>query len=233
MILATILARNEEDIIGYNITHHIREGVDAFIITDNGSTDKTKEIASSFQQVKLIIDEPEYNHNQTKWVTRMARIAYDYNPDWIIHLDCDEFWIGLKNLYNETCSYLHIPVYRHLTHDISKFVLDESMWKVAHKPNKDVMIANGNHFVYNVGEAKKTDYTQIHHYPIRSYTQFEKKVKQGGEALKKQPKRMILNVGTHWQRWYEIYLSGGLLDEYNRIIEEDNKLRSLGELKLY
>lgn len=227
MILATLLVRDEEDILGANIKHHISEGIEMFIATDNGSLDKSREILTSFPQVKVVIDEPEHNHNQTKWVTRMARLACDFCPDWIIHLDCDEFWIGLKNLEKETHNYLNIPVYKHLSCDLNKYVLDESMWKIAHRPSSEVLISNGNHFAYNIGEAKMSDNIFIHHFPIRNYSQFEKKVIKGS-ALLQQPRRMIMNTGIHWQRWYEIYLAGELRKEYDRIVEEDSKLSSLG-----
>ena len=44
-IVATILANNEEDIIGQMIEHHIHQGVQSFIVTDNNSTDRTAAIA--------------------------------------------------------------------------------------------------------------------------------------------------------------------------------------------
>src|SRR5207237_77831 len=44
-IVATILARNEEDIIGECIAHTLSRGVDEIILMNNASTDRTREIA--------------------------------------------------------------------------------------------------------------------------------------------------------------------------------------------
>src|SRR4051812_8210794 len=114
-IVATILVKNEEDIIGANIEHHINQGVSKFIITDNGSTDATATIASRYPEVVEIISESDDCHNQSLWVTRMARLACKLKPDWIIHLDADELWMGLGNLrcdcevFGSTKMYLHPP----------------------------------------------------------------------------------------------------------------------------
>ena len=99
-ITATLLAKNEEDIIGANIEHHLSHGVDCFIITNNNSTDKTRQIVEKYPEVKEIIDENEDDHNQSKWVTRMAQIACKMETDWVVHLDADELWCGLTELRN-------------------------------------------------------------------------------------------------------------------------------------
>jgi hypothetical protein len=157
-IIATILAKNEADIIGAMIEHHIEQGVSGFIFTDNDSTDRTKEIAGSFKEVLEIIDEPGNNHNQSEWVTRMARLACKFEPDWIIHLDADEFWCGLKHLrtipgpvVSSQMVYLHPPRGSSL-HDM-RFFLDFSCVpipqesKVAHRPDPEITIVHGNHGV--------------------------------------------------------------------------------------
>ena len=52
-----ITAKNEEDFIGLCLDHLIPH-VDEIILVDNGSTDRTKEIASKYDTVK-IFDYPE------------------------------------------------------------------------------------------------------------------------------------------------------------------------------
>ena len=44
IIVATILVKDEEDIIGSNIEHHINQGVTHFILTNNRSKYKTLQI---------------------------------------------------------------------------------------------------------------------------------------------------------------------------------------------
>jgi hypothetical protein len=40
-IVMTLLCRDEEDIVGYNIAYHLAQGVDFVIATDNASQDRT------------------------------------------------------------------------------------------------------------------------------------------------------------------------------------------------
>jgi glycosyltransferase involved in cell wall biosynthesis len=227
-IVATILVRNEEDIIQKNIEHHINQGVTQFIITDNGSTDKTKEIIEKFPEVKEIIDEPEHTHNQSKWVTKMAQIACKLNPDWIIHLDADEFWCGFGNLRTIEAShassprmYLHPP--RNCEFDLEnmKFYLDfdhfydlKGECKVFHRPDPDVIIEHGNHGFTNKKDILYTHQIWRHHYPVRSYEQFVKKTIEGHEALERRG-----SVCERWKKWYDLYNFGQLKSLYLKICQ--------------
>lgn len=199
-ILATILAKNEEDIIGKCIEHHIKQGVSQFIVTDNNSTDRTRAIASSYKEV-VIIDEPDDTHDQSKWVTRMARMACQFSPDWIVHLDADELWCGLGSLQGMKCSraasikmLLHppSPSMKHYL-DFSGILPDEC--KVMHRPDPSVTITHGNHGF--LGEQPVfTQSVWRHHYPIRSLSQFIRK-SNGHEALARRGA-----VCERWKKWH-------------------------------
>ncbi|MCL2075748.1 MAG: glycosyltransferase [Betaproteobacteria bacterium] len=93
-LIMTLLVKNESDIIGRNLEFHKAMGVDGFIVTDNMSTDGSREILQEYKDWILdIIDEPDQNHNQAEWVHRMAALArHKYHADWIINADADEFW---------------------------------------------------------------------------------------------------------------------------------------------
>lgn len=91
----TLLVRDEEDIVRYNIDFHLSKGVDFIIATDNGSTDSTRDILREYEArgVLHLIDELTHNHNQAEWNNRMAEIARaQYGADIIFHCDADEFW---------------------------------------------------------------------------------------------------------------------------------------------
>jgi hypothetical protein len=94
-LIMTLLVRNEEDIVRYNIDFHLSKGVDFIIATDNGSTDSTRDILREYEEKGILhlIDEPTHNYNQAEWNNRMAEIARDqYGADYIFHCDADEFW---------------------------------------------------------------------------------------------------------------------------------------------
>ena len=221
-IVATILAKNEEDIIGRNIEHHIKQGVSQIIVTDNNSTDRTREIAASYPEVVEIIDEPGEDHHQSLWVTRMAREACKLNPDWIVHLDADELWCGLSSLRRIQAStvgcvkmFLHPPA-----KDQSPYMSFENVkWlpgecKVAHRPDPEIEITHGNHGFEGRSAEVFTKSVWRHHYPVRSYEQFERKTIQGHRALVKRNA-----ICERWHGWYQLCMKGELRETYDAICQ--------------
>lgn len=103
-IVMTLLCRDEEDIIAYNIAYHLAQGVDFVIATDNASQDRTPRLLQRFaQRGKLhLIREPGLTHDQAVWVTRMARMAARrFDADWVINTDADEFWLSRQGTLRE------------------------------------------------------------------------------------------------------------------------------------
>ncbi|MGE0569396.1 MAG: glycosyltransferase family 2 protein [Bacteroidia bacterium] len=222
-IVATLLAKNEEDIIQQNIEHHINQGVTKFVFTNNNSTDKTRSIVEKYPEVVEIIDETEDNHNQSVWVTRMSQIACKLKPDWIIHLDADELWGGLYNLKKiknniASCErmLMHPPVFSE-TFNLNdyRFYLNfdnvpiPQECKVAHRPNPDYIIEFGNHGIKGF-QGEFTREVFRHHYPIRTLQQWQRKT-SGHIALQKR------NVCCkRWERWY----NSNLDSNFNLLCQE-------------
>ena len=97
ILVMSILVRNEEDIIEDNILFHRKQGVDAFIVGDNASTDTTRaRVEALARKIPIqILDFPDGEYWQTRWRTQMARLAYkQYNAWWVISNDADEFWFA-------------------------------------------------------------------------------------------------------------------------------------------
>lgn len=224
-VVATILARDESDIIAANIEHHLSQGVTRIIVTDNRSVDGTGDIAARYPEVE-VIHEPGDDHRQSEWVTRMARIACKFDPDWVVHLDADELWCGLSCLRTISgrvagcqSGVLHPPC--GLDFDLTSMskYLDfgnvtglPGECKVAHRPDPDITITHGNHGVAGCDDAVFTTSVVRHHYPVRSYRQFEGKVVNGHEALKRRN-----SICERWKRWYDLRSSGGLFDAYQAV----------------
>ncbi len=96
-LIMTILVKDEVDVIEHNLLFHKNQEVDAFIVTDNNSTDGTREILRKYKDkgwILDLIDEPSDDYQQKEWVHRMIMKAKDYTPDWIINSDADEFWVS-------------------------------------------------------------------------------------------------------------------------------------------
>lgn len=91
----TLLVKDEIDIIEDNIRFHAKQGVDCFAVMDNGSIDGTRELLESLKSEfdLQVIDQPEQNYQQAKWMTQLAFYARDkMNADLVISNDADEFW---------------------------------------------------------------------------------------------------------------------------------------------
>ena len=95
MLVMTLLARDEADVVDAQLAFHLSAGVDFVVATDNASTDGTTEILERYERKGLLrlLREGGDDMRQDVWVTRMARLAaVEYGADWVIHSDADEFW---------------------------------------------------------------------------------------------------------------------------------------------
>ena len=91
----TLLVRDGADMIDANLRYHRAQGVDLFLVGDNGSTDGTVEILERYERAGLITFEPipgPAREAQGEGRTRLARLAWELGADWVFHNDLDEFW---------------------------------------------------------------------------------------------------------------------------------------------
>ena len=93
-LAVTAMIRDEADIIRQWLDYHVAQGVDAILITDNGSTDGTTEILQEYAD-RGIVDlrhDPVQRKQQGSIVTAMARDAHTvHGADWVVNADADEF----------------------------------------------------------------------------------------------------------------------------------------------
>jgi len=161
--------RDEADIIELNLRYHAAQGVDEFIVTDNGSTDGTLEILERWRdggRLRLI-SEPsadDFRDQGHWWVTRMGRMGAEVGADWVLHADADEFWWPVDGDLNH--SFGAVPeVYGAVIGARSEFVARPDgpgpWWerltvretrtalrpKIAHRPEPDLRLRRGAHDV--------------------------------------------------------------------------------------
>lgn len=87
------IVRNEVDIIGLNILHHLSLGLDEILIVDNGSSDGTERVLQQLDidgRIKWSKNAGPYR--QPEIFTELGREAYRRGADWVLPIDADEFW---------------------------------------------------------------------------------------------------------------------------------------------
>jgi len=97
-IIGTLMVRDEVDIVAAMVEHHLAQGLDRLIVTDNASVDGTREVLESYAETGLVElhHDAEHRKQQRDVVTRMARRARtQFRADWVLNLDADEFLVPL------------------------------------------------------------------------------------------------------------------------------------------
>ena len=250
-IIMTLLVRNEDDIIEANIEFHLAQGVDFIIATDNGSTDRTRDLLLRYarQGVLHLIDEPEDDYSQSRWVTRMARLAHrDYGADWVINNDADEFWwphagtlatvlrgmdraIGGARAQRSNFippAGLDGRFYDAMVTRDTRSLNDLGQAlppKTCHRGGPDIVVMPGNHGISGgIGPITETDEITIFHFPIRTYPQFERKIKLGGAAYARNT-TLAPSVGATWRALYQRYTDGRLRQFYDQTVFGPEEIR--------
>jgi|LakMenE18May11ns_1017448.scaffolds.fasta_scaffold9918860_2 hypothetical protein len=206
----------------------------------------------------LVIDEMSYTHDQSKWVTRMNEIATnDLRADWIIHSDADEFWLPNYGCLKDFLSTLpfdckaisvrrsnflppclssssNIPFFESMTLRERRSLNSlgrELPPKVCHRSLPSITVDDGNHAVRQnniaIPAPMHTD-IKIFHYPVRSFRQFEQKIRLGSIAIENNPRIRDTGVGCTWRYLYHDYLLEGRLFEYYKSLRpEPDRLATL------
>ena len=92
-ICAIGTTRNEVDLVAINLQHHCAQGIDSFLIRDNGSTDGTQDELSRLSK-HLPLEWSQYKGPflQDRLLSDLAVEAFHRGADWVIPVDADEFW---------------------------------------------------------------------------------------------------------------------------------------------
>lgn len=149
MIVAVTTVLNEAPILGETVTHLLDRNVDWVVISDGGSTDGTRDLIGTFPRTTLLDqDGPLY---QDQEMTRLAHHAYQLGTDWVIPFDADEYWCDLHLLdaAPPDVGVVYATVWQHSTRTL-RHTTPKRLPKVAFRPNADMWIHWGNHYVDNI-----------------------------------------------------------------------------------
>lgn len=217
-LVMTLLVRDEEEILEANLEYHLAQGVDFVIATDHGSTDSTPDILDDYvsRGLAYVFRVEGEEHHQSRRVTRMARLAaIEYEADWVINNDADEFWwpvagsiadafAAIPEHYGQITAprhnFLPCPIqedgefYERLIvrERVSQNLVGDPLEpKVAHRGRADVLVAPGNHSVHgaNLAPAPCPGPFEVLHFPMRTHAQFERKVLAVGTGYESLPFR--------------------------------------------
>lgn len=255
-LVMTLYVRNEADIIQHNIEFHKSVGVDFFIVTDNLSTDATAEILKHYEKQGIL----EYHYSdrddyaQAETVTMMARrAATEYNADWVINNDADEFWYpnnhsSLKDIIVDTSPHFHgirverhnfVPIKHYADPFYSRMIYKQKTstnWlgnplegKVMHRGNPEVSVRQGNHRVdgFHGTHALHTQDIDILHFTARSFDTWKNRMIASGKAYENS--NHPEHLGTSARSIYSTYKSGQIKDFYSK--NYYSRLRLLRETK--
>jgi glycosyltransferase involved in cell wall biosynthesis len=233
------MVRDEDDVIGYTISHLLAEGVDHVLVADNLSTDYTRAILDGFGPSVEVIDDPDPRYAQAEKMTRLARTATERGFDWILPCDADElFYVESGTLadwfaaceFDVACAHVwdHIATdaddqaelnpWRRITH---RRRFPQRMFKVAFRADPTAALHVGNHDVDRLGF--RTTGIMGRHVQYRSLDQMARKVRQGKAAL--EAAQLHAMHGTHWRelgslddpellaRWRELAEEPGLVED--------------------
>ena len=234
-IAMLLLVRDEADIIESNINFHRHFGIERFVVTDNGSTDGTRDILAKFERQLpnfIVIDNPEASFMQSELVNRMIRVAKQkFRPRWIISADADEFWYPVSGHYHTEldgrknilkCSWHNFLPRSGV--EWQKFDdIGDTPWYHGGM-SKLFCLAPGFHGMYTGNHSSRSipriiassNNIRVYHYPLRSYEQFERKIVRGYRALVNSP-NLSTDVAWHWREAHQAWEEGRLRTVYEEL----------------
>lgn len=220
-----MLAKDESDIIGTTLRHHMALGMSGFVVFDNMSRDGTGDIARSLG-AKVFLDE-EIAFRQHVKNRRMTKIAVELGADWVLAVDADELWHPTRDV-SIPAAIASLPAgtdaIRALSFDHVCCELDDDSepdpvlrmrWrrnrpgvgKVAHRCLPGAYTWGGNESWVLDGDVLSPDVhncLRIRHYPVRSLSHMKRKARNGWKAVNGQPGVSRKACG-HWRKWYQKY----------------------------
>lgn len=112
-VVGTMMVRDEVDIVAAMVEHHLAQGLDHLIVTDNASVDGTREVLEEYaaQGVIELHHDPVHRKQQHSVVTAMARRARThFAADWVVNADADEFFVPVDKRLTLRDALEEIPV---------------------------------------------------------------------------------------------------------------------------
>lgn len=252
-LVATLLVRNEAELVADCLEHHLREGVDAFLVTDHASTDGLADVLHEYRDVIHHVQrETDECYRQDQWVTQMARRAVELRPDWIFHLDADERWTGLHLLKHIPDQYAwiktgawrnHLPLMHSLPVPFHPRMMPYfevpgrtgvhrprfvdfgagTGGKVLHRPLRDVQVGIGNHCLH-VPDLPRLHCDGIEVHHFPIRSLPQLRQKVRIGAAAIDSGRWAPGVGAHWRKWRDMDEQGQFEDLFHTFMLTEQEI---------
>lgn len=225
-VCAVMMVRDEADVIESTLAW-LTEGrghVDEIIVSDNLSTDGTREIVSSDARVALVLTDDDVAYRQSKKMTALAQIAMKRGHSWVVPVDADEAWyaaneMSLRDYLSaqgpdvqivKADLYNHIPTGKDPAGEPDpfrrigwRFDTPGALPKVAARVTKRLTIHAGNHGAdYGGRPSFAVGGLGIRHYSWRTPEQYLRKIRNGCEAYA--ATNLPASVGAHWRAFADV-----------------------------
>lgn len=220
---AVTMVKNEADVIAGTIRHMAGE-VDHVIVSDNGSTDGTRDILADLAHGLgiTVLDDPDPAYYQSRKMTELANRAACMGAEWIVPFDADELWYSragrIADVLAATPADLPIANAELFNHFPTAIDPDTGcpftsiVWrgrepgrlpKVACRWRPGAVIHQGNHGVTLPGDGFSATILEVRHFQYRTAEQFVNKAMQGAAAYAAAPD-LPADMGAHWRAYGEI-----------------------------
>ncbi len=214
-VWAVTMMHNEEDVAEHVVLHMLEQGVDAVVVADNMSDDRTPDILASLAArlpVHVVRDTWSAHAQGTK-MTLVAALARSCGADWVIPFDADELWFADGCSVSAFLRATSADIVTASIHNVFPSVDDDEserdpffrltrfdvtparVQKVAIRPHRVFKLSEGNLDV-NMGGARSAG-LYIAHFPFRSFEQMAAKLRHGRKALAET--RFSVDTGSHWR----------------------------------
>lgn len=219
-----MLVKDEADIIATTVGHLLRQ-VDEVIVSDNGSTDGTREILDGIADGRLVThDDPEVGYYQSRKMTKLANEARHRGHEWVLPCDADEVWhsevvdVPIRDLLASQKPMVGIVTAELFDHVSTGSLADPvpvrpvegmpwrrrekaSLPKVCARLLPGLVVEQGNHGAHFPGGVARNSGLAVRHFPYRSVGQFVQKVRNGSAAYA--ATNLPFDMGRHWREYGE------------------------------
>ena len=224
-VIAVMMVRDEADVIGHTLAHLLASGVDHVIVSDNLSTDDTRDIAELYAEryPVTVLDDPDPAYEQAAKMTRLSACAWGMGADWVLPVDADEIVYDPAgdplDVFFDSCGadIVEITGFDHIATDSDDADWDnpflrirhrratpQRLPKVAFRAHPDAEVEMGNHGVKHPG-GDRAGGLELRHFQYRTLPQAIRKLRQGAAAYAATDPTSFVggnyrrgHFGTHW-----------------------------------